>query len=606
MDGWDYRVLELDPNLPLTDQLARTTIMTEPEKEDLLWNIEYAMGKKTTTTDDESQGSTVGIAETVALVHEAYCKKKGVLDNHRKEEKQRKESQKWIGQGKELLKKPEPKPAPPAPTKVYRHEYEALMRVVTEEGDEVANGIAAGVVTTVGAIAQQQEENDIISEEFAVVSEEVKREIISEQVDREEANTEPANNTLPANREETKSSHNTPMDVLNSKLPDIGEEMDEDMEEEDGNNAEPSTIFTDDSTMQKSLSVHSTCSVNSDLSNGSTKKSKRSSRRKSKLKSKSKRRSSKLSLGNESKDVLTTHRLLTEKDIVAASLIAQIENLQQQLAESKTKSNEVRSEIALAEELDSTKRLLAEKQVIISSLVTQVQSLEAKLTEKETSQESQSLEAINLQSQLRAKDKVIEAQSRVIDALKNSRSRASSVADASDVVSFHNTEQGQDVQVDRNAKVKKNTPASSKLTSSSGPEANDHVIAQLRSHLFLQSPSKVVPTVEFPSTRSGNGESKEDQISLEGKIVESFESGSQHVSKPDFSNEDSVHSGGQMDLGSGHLTNPYVPEQKSFHSSSRRESQSRHGPNPDVLEHESLHSTISHRESDSRHGTKPD
>jgi hypothetical protein len=322
--------------------------MTEPEKDDLLWNIKYAMGQD----NDETQGSISGIAETVDLVHEAYCKKKGVLDNHRRKEKKREESQKWIGQGKELLKKSEHKQPP------------SLQPVPRPESEEAPEEI-----------------------EFT--------------------------------KDDAEALHGSlNLDTAN-RLQSIGE-MEEDMESGhaiDGGSVDNS----EESITQRRVSIDSTFSVDSEMTFGSGKKKKK--KRKSKLKTKPMRRSSKLSAVTSTSELVATQRMLTEKDIVMSSLIAQVENLQRQVSEKKSESSEPRIEADLASELEANKRMLAEKEVIASSLVAQIQSLQSQLTENASIIEAQSKEIPNLRSQLEAKEKVIKAQNRVLDVLKNSMSK---------------------------------------------------------------------------------------------------------------------------------------------------------------------------------------
>lgn len=432
MDGWDYRVLDLDPNRPLNDQLASSNIMTEPEKDDLLWNIAFAMGKD----NDETQGSAAGISETVALVHEAYCKKKGVLDNHRKAEKKRQDSQKWIGHGKELLKKPTPKAAPQA-QQVYRHEY--------EEG-------------TTEEVAEK------VSEEVALPNAEA------------------------------------------IALQCIGEETDEDMDDENDKMGLAVDLM-DESTIQRSLSVHSILTIDSDLSNGSGKKKKK--KRKSKLKTGSKRRSSKLTAvtaASATSDMVIAHRLLTEKEIVMSSLIAQVENLQRQVSEKSKERSGPQNEAGLLAELESTKRKVAEKEIIESSLVAQVQSLQLQLQENNAILEAKSREVPNLQSQLQAKAKVIEAQGRVIDALRNSMNKDPSTS--STVASTGSVNENLEVPLQLKVEhVKDDTTeamramegvengatsiiATHKEVPSSKVPTNNDVISELRAHLTLQTAAR--------------------------------------------------------------------------------------------------------------------
>lgn len=124
-DGWDPRVMDLDPNRPLRDQLYSSRTWKKSEKEDLLLNIRLCMGQETT---EEDKGN--GLVEIVDLVFEAYCKKKESIETHRKEMKKQEEAQAWIGGGKSLLKKTAAKPAKPEETQV--NQTLAIMKDIEE------------------------------------------------------------------------------------------------------------------------------------------------------------------------------------------------------------------------------------------------------------------------------------------------------------------------------------------------------------------------------------------------------------------------------------------------------------------------------------------
>ncbi|KAL3940341.1 MAG: hypothetical protein SGBAC_005112 [Bacillariaceae sp.] len=124
-DGWDPRVMDLDPNRPLRDQLYSSRTWKKSEKEDLLLNIRLCMGQETT---EEDKGN--GLVEIVDLVFEAYCKKKESIETHRKEMKKQEEAQAWIGGGKSLLKKTTAKRAKPEEPQV--NQTLAIMKDIEE------------------------------------------------------------------------------------------------------------------------------------------------------------------------------------------------------------------------------------------------------------------------------------------------------------------------------------------------------------------------------------------------------------------------------------------------------------------------------------------
>jgi len=107
-DGWDPRVMDLDPNRPLLDQLYSTRTWKKSEKEDLLLNIRLCMGQE--STEEETGDSLLEITDNV---FEAYCKKKESIELHRQEVKRQEEAQQWIGSGVSVLKKASPRGVAP-------------------------------------------------------------------------------------------------------------------------------------------------------------------------------------------------------------------------------------------------------------------------------------------------------------------------------------------------------------------------------------------------------------------------------------------------------------------------------------------------------------
>ncbi|CAJ1934989.1 unnamed protein product [Cylindrotheca closterium] len=112
-DGWDPRVMDLDPNRPLRDQLYSDRTWKKSEKEDLLLNIRLCMGQESAQEDTGN-----GLVETVDNVFQAYCKKKESIELHRIEVKKQEEAQKWIGSGQSLLKRTTAKTAKPVKPQV--------------------------------------------------------------------------------------------------------------------------------------------------------------------------------------------------------------------------------------------------------------------------------------------------------------------------------------------------------------------------------------------------------------------------------------------------------------------------------------------------------
>ena len=126
MDGWDPRILDLDPNQPLEDQLLFNKTLTDEEKEDML----YSANHSTDDSDDEPGD----IHEIVERIHEAYCKRKEVLDNHLLEENKKKEAKKWIGQDwGSLLRKPKERTPVVSPTTEKESDAGKELRLLEEE-----------------------------------------------------------------------------------------------------------------------------------------------------------------------------------------------------------------------------------------------------------------------------------------------------------------------------------------------------------------------------------------------------------------------------------------------------------------------------------------
>ena len=100
--------------------------MTKEEKEDLLWQADHA-------SDDFDDGVPTDIREIVNRIHEAYCKRKEVLDNHFVEEHKKKEARKWIGQERKQMPK----------TKEMESEAEQDLRMIEEEEEQAAAASAS-------------------------------------------------------------------------------------------------------------------------------------------------------------------------------------------------------------------------------------------------------------------------------------------------------------------------------------------------------------------------------------------------------------------------------------------------------------------------------
>jgi len=110
-----------------------------------------------------------------------------------------------------------------------------------------------------------------------------------------------------------------------------------------------------------------------------------------------------------------TNLISTDRDIVMTSLITQVRTLQSAMDEMQRESRSVANgeksqddANALRGELATCKKILSEKDTILSSLVAQVQSLQTMLKEKEKVISSQAVQIERAQLQMASKDKAIE------------------------------------------------------------------------------------------------------------------------------------------------------------------------------------------------------